>query len=98
MCNILHLLRHLNGENQYIGTMGMIADATKIRIRTVQSTINELRDKNILRKIQNGVYMINPTMLMMGNVPKRRKSGSRGGTPGKYIERYMARDSIAEKS
>jgi hypothetical protein len=51
----------------------MIADATKIRIRTVQSTINELRDKNILRKIQNGVYMINPTMLMMGNVPKRRR-------------------------
>ena len=39
--------------------------------QTVAATLNKLKDKDFMRKIQAGVWIVNPNILMKGNDRKR---------------------------
>ena len=63
---ILYVLKNLNSNNQYIGTLKETAARSEVPYKTVQNTFNEMREKDIMRMKQNGVYMINPKLLVYG--------------------------------
>lgn len=59
-------------RNLFIGTQRDIAKNTNSSIQTVSTIIKKLIDNNFIVKKQNGVYMVNPNLLMKGNDHKRQ--------------------------
>jgi hypothetical protein len=66
-----HLLCNLDFNNHFTGTARKVANAVNTTERTVQSTFKVMFAKDVMRKVQNGVYMINPTLLAKGDDNKR---------------------------
>lgn len=60
-------------NNQILGTMREISAKTKCSTRTVGRAIETLKEKLFLVRVQNGVWMINPTILVRGNANKQRR-------------------------
>jgi ubiquinone/menaquinone biosynthesis C-methylase UbiE len=67
---ILHILNNINYENLYIGTMTetqkSIGEKSKISYETVKNTFRKLCKSDFMRKIHDGVYMVNPKLLTKG--------------------------------
>lgn len=59
-------------KNIFIGTQRHIAKDTESSVQTVSTIIKKLQENLFIKKVQNGVYMVNPNLLMKGNENKRQ--------------------------
>lgn len=68
----VYIVEHTHpSTNQFIGTYDKIVKDTKCCRQTVAVTLKILQKENFIRKIQNGVWMINPEVIMKGNDAKQ---------------------------
>lgn len=58
--------------NLFIGTYDAIGKATGVSRQTIAKIMKKLQSNNFVRKQQNGVYAVNPNILMKGNDKKRQ--------------------------
>lgn len=69
----IHIVENTNqSNNMYIGTYKDIAKACHVSEPTIAKIIKKLVANNFLRKKQNGVWYVNPNILMRGNDTKRQ--------------------------
>lgn len=68
-----HLLLKMNSDNIFIGTIRAIAEKLKLSKETVSSSLKLLKDAGHIKMLQDGVYMINPDLILKGNSAKRQK-------------------------
>ena len=59
--------------NTYIGTYQKITQEIKVSYQTVALMFKKMQENNLITKIQNGVYKINPTIMVKGTDNKRQK-------------------------
>lgn len=67
-----HILLNMNSDNTFIGTIRGMAEELKLSIETVTKSIKLLKDSGNLRMLQNGIYMINPDLIIRGKSIKRQ--------------------------
>ena len=67
------IIDHLNKENQLIYTFRRMAEETGLSIETVIKTMKALQNGNppFLKKMQSGVYVVNPDILYKGSHQSR---------------------------
>ena len=63
------IIDHLNKENQLVYTFRRMAEETGLSIDTIIRTMKELQngDPPFLKKLQSGVYVVNPDILYKGS-------------------------------
>lgn len=61
------------GDNKFIGTYSKIAEELHCSRQTVATAIRQLKESNFIRKVHNGVWLINPNVLMKGDDGKRHR-------------------------
>lgn len=61
-----------NGNNLFVGTYKKIAAATGASSGTIAKIMKKLQENNFIIKVQNGVWRVNPNILMKGNDTKRQ--------------------------
>ena len=66
-----YLLSIKTYDNIIIGTQRAIAKGSGVSLQVVNETINALVDANALRKVQQGVLMLNPDIIFQGSNSKR---------------------------
>lgn len=59
-------------NNTFIGTYAKIADDVGVCRQTIATIMKKLQENNFIKKIQNGVWLVNPNILMRGNDTKRQ--------------------------
>lgn len=59
-------------DNLFIGTYRSIADELSVGVSTVTRIMKKLQENNFIKKKQNGVYIVNPNIMMKGNDHKRQ--------------------------
>ena len=70
----LHMLANMESStNQFIGTYKKICEETGASWGTVQQAITALIKADIIRRVQQGVYLINPNLVVKGGVPKHAR-------------------------
>lgn len=57
--------------NLFIGTQRQVAKACDCSLETVRKLFKRLQDNEYLKIKQNGVYMVNPMLVMKGNIAKK---------------------------
>lgn len=60
------------GNNLFVGTYKKIADETAASSGTIAKIMKKLQENNFIIKVQNGVWRVNPNILMKGNDTKRQ--------------------------
>src|SRR5699024_4050294 len=55
-----------NKENELIMTYRVIAQKTNTSLQTVSETMKALQESNLLSKIRNGYYRVNPDVIFKG--------------------------------
>lgn len=65
------LLEIKNSDNMIIATQRALAEKAQVGLNTVNETLNILIDTNFIRKVQSGVYMINPDIMFKGTKNNR---------------------------
>jgi CRP-like cAMP-binding protein len=68
---VFWLFNQMNNENQIIMTYQKIASKNGVSYETVQQTMNALIKSNLIIRISNGVYQINPDAIFKGGQSKR---------------------------
>ena len=69
---LIYILENLRpGTNEFNGTYDRIVAGTGCCRQTVSAAMNNLREHDFIRKDQNGVWIVNPDVLMKGNDCKR---------------------------
>nr|WP_279285522.1 replication/maintenance protein RepL [Clostridium sp. C8-1-8] len=58
--------------NTFIGTYEKISRDTGASSRTIAKIMKKLQVNNFIKKVQNGVWLVNPNILMKGNDNKRK--------------------------
>lgn len=59
-------------NNTFIGTYKHIAKEVGVSEPTIAKIMKKLQKNNFVKKIQNGVWLVNPNILMKGNDKKRQ--------------------------
>lgn len=59
-------------NNTFIGTYRKIAGDLHCSLDTVSKIMKKLQENNFIKKVQNGVWLVNPNILMKGNDTKRQ--------------------------
>lgn len=59
-------------NNIFIGTYKKISKDTGCSSRTIATIMKKLQANNFIKKAQNGVWLVNPNILMKGNDTKRQ--------------------------
>ena len=59
-------------NNTFIGTYKHIAKSVGVSEPTIAKIMKKLQENNFIKKIQNGVWLVNPNILMKGNDTKRQ--------------------------
>ncbi|HEA7652966.1 TPA: replication/maintenance protein RepL [Escherichia coli] len=59
-------------NNLFIGTYKQIAKDVGVSEPTIAKLMKKLQENNFIRKKQNGVYIVNPNIMMKGNDTKRQ--------------------------
>lgn len=59
-------------DNLFIGTYRAISENSGVSLDTTNKIMKKMQDFNFLKKIQNGVYMVNPALIMRGNERKKQ--------------------------
>lgn len=65
------IIENLNKENQLTMTYRQISEKTNISLETVRKTMAILLEVNFLKRINQGVYQVNPDILFKGNKNNR---------------------------
>lgn len=58
--------------NMFIGTYKKISKDTGCSSTTIARIMKKLQENNFIKKVQNGVWLVNPNILMKGNDNKRQ--------------------------
>ena len=58
--------------NQFIGTYKKIAKDVGVSEPTIAKIMKKLQQNNFIKRVQNGVWLVNPNILMKGNDNKRQ--------------------------
>lgn len=58
--------------NLFIGTYRTISKDVNVGLSTVTRIMKKLQENNFIKKKQNGVYLVNPNIMMKGNDNKRQ--------------------------
>ncbi len=59
-------------NNLFIGTYRSISKDVGVGVSTVTRIMKKLQESNFIKKKQNGVYIVNPNIMMKGNDTKRQ--------------------------
>lgn len=59
-------------NNLFIGTYKQISKDVKVSEPTIAKLMKKLQENNFIKKKQNGVYLVNPNIMMKGNDTKRQ--------------------------
>lgn len=59
-------------NNTFIGTYTKIAKDVGVSRPTIAAIMKKLQENNFIKKVQNGVWAVNPNILMKGNDTKRQ--------------------------
>jgi|SRR5699024_5517732 len=59
-------------NNLFIGTYRNISENVEVGLSTVTRIMRKLQENNFIKKQQNGVYLVNPNIMMKGNDTKRQ--------------------------
>lgn len=69
----IYIVENTNqSNNTFIGTYKKISKDTGCSSTTIARIMKKLQDNNFIKKIQNGVWLVNPNILMKGNDTKRQ--------------------------
>lgn len=60
------------GNNTFIGTYKHISKEVGVSEPTIAKIMKKLQANNFIKKVQNGVWLVNPNILMKGNDTKRQ--------------------------
>ncbi len=70
---VLYIMQHIKqSDNTFIGTYGKVSKNSGISEKTVATAFRTLLKNDFLRRIQVGVYQVNPKYIVKGNENKRR--------------------------
>lgn len=59
-------------NNTFIGTYKHIAKSVGVSEPTISKIMKKLQENNFIKKVQNGVWLVNPNILMKGDDTKRQ--------------------------
>lgn len=69
----IYIVENTNqSSNLFIGTYKKIADDVGCSSATIATIMKKLQANNFIKKVQNGVWLVNPNILMKGNDTKRQ--------------------------
>ena len=69
----IYIVENTNqSNNMFIGTYKRIAADTGCSSKTIARIMKKLQDNNFVKKVQNGVWFVNPNILMKGSENKRQ--------------------------
>ena len=66
-----YLFAKMDNENKVVATHRRIASDLGISVKTVSDTLSMLQKENVLKKVQNGVYQLNPKVIFFGDSKKQ---------------------------
>lgn len=70
---LIYILEHTQpSNNTFIGTFAKISGDCSVSMDTVRRTMKKLKDAGFLLKVQNGVYVVSPDIMMKGSDGKKR--------------------------
>lgn len=64
------LVTNKDSNNRIVGTFALIAKECSTTVPTVSTLFQKLYKRKLLKKVQNGVYMLSPSLLRHGNQNK----------------------------
>src|SRR5690625_2086309 len=67
----MFIMENINKENELIMTYRVIAEKTNTSLQTVSETMKALQESNLLSKIRNGYYRVNPDVIFKGGRNER---------------------------
>lgn len=69
----IYIVENTNqSNNTFIGTYKKISEDTGCSSATIARIMKKLQENNFIKKVQNGVWLVNPNILMKGNDNKRQ--------------------------
>lgn len=67
------LIENSNRDNLILGTYQSMAKDTKHSSRFIEKAIHKMEDTDVIVKVQNGAYLLNPNVLFKGSTRRRIK-------------------------
>lgn len=69
---LIYIVEHTKqSDNMFIGTYEKISKDINVSRPTIAKIMKKLQDVNFIKKVQNGVWMLNPNILIRGNDHKK---------------------------
>lgn len=69
----IYIIENTNqSNNTFIGTYNKISKDVGCSSATIAKIMKKLQENNFIKKVQNGVWLVNPNILMKGNDNKRQ--------------------------
>ncbi len=68
---IFWLFDHLNSDNQIIMNITQMVEKSQFSRSTIQRTIKILVENDVLIKVNQGAYRVNPSVIFKGTIDKR---------------------------
>lgn len=69
----IYIVENTNpATNMFIGTYNKISKDVGCSSSTIAKIMKKLQDNNFIKKVQNGLWLVNPNILMKGNDNKRQ--------------------------
>lgn len=68
---LTYVMQNLNNENQFIMTYRKLEKTLEVSRPTIVETFKALQEANFLKKIQNGVWQVNPDVIFKGGKSQR---------------------------
>ena len=69
----IYIVENTNqSTNLFIGTYDKISRDVNVSRQTIAKIMKKLQENNFIKKVQNGVWLVNPNILMKGNDTKRQ--------------------------
>lgn len=70
---LCYILDNMDTSNKLISSIRKIAKELNVSSKTVGVAIKTLKDIDYIRQVQEGVYMLNPNLLLRGNYNRKEK-------------------------
>lgn len=69
---LIYILEHTEpANNTFIGTYSKIQENAKVSRPTVTTIMKKLQEHGFIKRVQNGVYQVNPNIMLKGNEHKK---------------------------
>lgn len=69
----IYIVENTNqSTNMFIGTYKKISKDLHVSETTISRLMKKMQDNNFIKRVQNGVWLVNPNVLMKGNDTKRQ--------------------------